>query len=197
MIFSTKKNPVNSESVKNIIDSLLLAFSADPIVRWIYPSAQQYLSYFPDFLLAFGKKAFDSHTVRYLDDYAGAAFWFPPHVEPDSDLLIETIQRTLSAEHQIEIFGLLEKMSHFHPSEPHWYLGVLGVDPAQQNQGYGSGLIQDVLDLCDRSKLPAYLESSNPINLAFYEKHGFEVIGQIQAYSSPAMFSMIRYSKNI
>ena len=196
MTFSTKGNPVKPEEVKNIVDSLVLAFSADPIVRWIYPSARQYLSNFPNFVAAFGKSAFDSHTVYYPDNYAGAALWFPPHVEPDGDLLMETIRQTLSTERQTEVFGLLEQISNFHPSQPHWYLGMLGVDPAQQNRGYASASIQGILDLCDRSELPAYLESSNSTNIAFYKKHGFKVIGEIQAHSSPTMFSMIRHPRN-
>ena len=196
MALLTKETSVESKEIKNIIGSLVLAFNNDPIVRWMYPLAQQYLNYFPDFLTAFGKNAFDSQTVYYSDNYAGAAFWFPPHVEPNGDLIIETIQKTISVKLQTEVFSLLEQMSELHPSEPHWYLGVLGVDPTRQKQGYGSKLIQDVLDLCDRAELPAYLESSNPINLAFYEKHGFKVIGEIKTNTSPTMSAMIRYPKN-
>lgn len=178
---------------QKIIDSLVLAFSNDPIVRWMYPSAQQYLSHFPDFLTAFGKNAFDAQTVYHADNYAGAAFWFPPHVEPDTDLMMETIQRTISPKLQAEMFILLEQMSDIHPTQPHWYLGVLGVDPVRQNQGHGSKLLQGVLDLCDRFELPAYLESSNPQNIAFYEKHGFKVISEIQTDTSPTISAMIRY----
>ena len=185
-------NSVKPES-KNIINSLVLAFSADPIARWMYPSAQQYLSHFPNFLTAFGKNAFDSQTVYYSHNYVGAAFWFPPNVEPDGNLVIATIQQTISIKLQTEVFSLLEQMSNFHPSQSHWYLGVLGVDPVQQKQGYGSGLVRDVLNICDHAELPAYLESSNPTNIAFYEKHGFKIMGEIQSSSSPTMFPMIRY----
>lgn len=196
MTLLTKENSVKPEAVKNIINSLVLAFSADPIARWMYPSARQYLGYFPDFMMAYGKKALDLRTVYYPNNYAGAAFWFPPNVKPDEEAVVETIQQTISPERQAEVFSLLEQMSHFYPSKPYWYLGILGVDPSQQNQGYGSNLIQAVLDLCDRSSLPAYLESSNRANLAFYEKHNFKVIGEIQTPSSPIMFPMIRYPEN-
>ena len=46
-----------------------------------------------------------------------------------------------------------------HPREPHWYLALLGVDPALQGRGFGPHLMQPVLDRCDSDRLPAYLET--------------------------------------
>ena len=45
---------------------------------------------------------------------------------------------------------------------------------------------------CDDDGLIAYLESSNPRNLSLYERHGFEIIGKIQAGTSPTLYPMIR-----
>jgi ribosomal protein S18 acetylase RimI-like enzyme len=45
---------------------------------------------------------------------------------------------------------------------------------------------------CDRDGLPAYLESSNPRNISLYQRHGFEVVGRIQAGTSPVMTPMYR-----
>lgn len=161
----------------------------------MYPSPQQYLSSFPNFITAFGKKALERDTVYYSQDFSGAAFWFPPGVEPNTNLVMDTLRQTIPTEHQTEVFSLLEQMSNLHPSEPHWYLGILGVDPARQKQGYGSKLIRGILDLCDCFELPAYLESSNPMNIAFYKKHGFEVVGEIQTNTSPTISAMIRYPR--
>jgi L-amino acid N-acyltransferase YncA len=52
------------------------------------------------------------------------------------------------------------------------------------------GLLQ-----CDRHHMPAYLESSNPANLSFYERHGFEVLGTIQVGASPPIFPMLRHPR--
>jgi hypothetical protein len=35
------------------------------------------------------------------------------------------------------------------------------------------------LDRCDAEGLPAYLESTNPENLPYYRRFGFEVTGEI------------------
>jgi hypothetical protein len=44
----------------------------------------------------------------------------------------------------------------------------------------------------DRDGLPAYLEASAPRNRALYERHGFEVVGEIQAGDSPPLWPMLR-----
>ena len=180
-------------AVENLINSIVLAFEADPIVRWMYPTQEQYLKNFPNFIKAFAGKAFEHNTVFCTKDYAGGAFWFPPEIELESDAIVELIQQTVSEPTQNEVFELLEQMDDFHPHESYWYLAVLGVNPAQQKRGYGSTLLQQVLDDCDRHNRLAYLESSNPINIPFYQRHGFEIVGEIQVGISPTMFPMIRH----
>jgi hypothetical protein len=59
---------------------VVLAFSADPVVRWTWPDAQQYLRHFPRFVQAFGGKAFAHGSAYYVDGYAGTALWLSPGV---------------------------------------------------------------------------------------------------------------------
>jgi hypothetical protein len=48
------------------------------------------------------------------------------------------------------------------------------------------------LEIVDRAHLPAYLDSTNPRNIPFYERHGFQVTGQRQAGGCPPIISMLR-----
>ena len=73
-------------------------------------------------------------------------------------------------------FNLIEK---HHPRNPHYYLAVLGTEPAHQGKGIGSALMQPVLELCDREGVPAYLESSKERNVPYYRRHGFEVTEEL------------------
>lgn len=91
-----------------------------------------------------------------------------------------------------ELYGVMEKMAEYHPREPHWYLPLIGVDPAHQRKGYGSALLGYALEQCDRDRQLAYLESSNPRNIPLYERHGFRAIGEIQVGTSPRMVPMVR-----
>ena len=59
----------------------------------------------------------------------------------------------------------------------HWYLQTLGVEPAHQGKGYGSLLMEYMLEKLDTSNsLPVYLETSTEINVKFYKRFGFEVM---------------------
>lgn len=190
---ATSVKSVTASDIADVVAVEVLAFNTDPIARWLYPEPDQYLTYFPQFVRTFGGKAFEQNTAYYLDDYIGAALWFPPDIEADAELLIDLIQRSVAEQDQADLFDFLEQMGHYHPTEPHWYLAILGIEPNRQSKGYGATLIQNILQECDRTRTPAYLESSNRRNVRFYQRHGFEVIGTIQAGASPTMFPMIRY----
>jgi len=175
-----------------VIDVLVLAFSTDPAVRWLFPDPNQFLSHFPSFVRAFGGKAFAEGSSYYADGFAGAALWLPPGVYPDDDVLFPLLRRTLAEREQADAFAVFEQMGSFHPSEPHWYLPLIGVDPTRQRKGHGTALMRHALIPCDRDQIPAYLESSNPDNIPLYQQLGFELLGTIQAGASPQLFPMLR-----
>ena len=87
---------------------------------------------------------------------------------------------------------MFEQMDALHPQEAHWYLPLIGVDPAQQGKGIGSALLSHVLNVCDGQKVLAYLEATSPRNVPLYERHGFEAVGGIQAADSPRIIAMLR-----
>jgi GNAT superfamily N-acetyltransferase len=175
-----------------VLSSLTLAFSTDPAARWLYPDPHQFLTHFPEFARAFGGRAFEHGSAYMTEGYCGAALWLPPGVQPDDQTIWELVERTASPPIQSDMAGIFEQMASYHPREPHWYLPLIGVEPAYQNRGYGAALLRRALEVCDREGLPAYLESSNPMNIPLYERHGFRTIGTIQAGSSPALYPMLR-----
>ena len=183
---------VTPSSADQAVGTVVLAFSADPIARWFYPDPHQYLLHLPSFVRAFAGKAFEHNSAYCVDGYLGAALWLPPNVHPDENVLAALLQRTIPKENQQEIFAFTERMNSSHPSEPHWYLPMIGVDPAKQGNGYGSALMKHALARCDSESKLAYLESSSPRSIPFYRRHGFELLGTIQVGSSPPLFPMMR-----
>jgi ribosomal protein S18 acetylase RimI-like enzyme len=175
-----------------IIDVLVRSNWADPVARWVWPDSQQFLMHFPNFVRAFGGKAFTHGIAYFIDGHIAAALWLPPNVHPDEDQLINLVQSTVSEKIQKDYLPVLEQMGHYHPSEPHWYLPLIGFDPYQQNKGYGSALLQHALMQCDRDNKLVYLESSNHKSVSLYQRHGFEVLGIIQVGRSPPIFPMLR-----
>jgi ribosomal protein S18 acetylase RimI-like enzyme len=172
--------------------TLARAFHSDPMTRWCIPDDEVYSACFPDFVRAFAGDAFNAQTVHSIANHAGIAIWLAPGATPDYDALATVLQKAMPAPQSLEAESVMEQMSAFHPSEPHWYLPLIGVDPAQQRQQLGSHLMRHMLTICDKQGVPAYLESSNPANIPFYERHGFKRLGEVQAGSSPAVYPMQR-----
>jgi ribosomal protein S18 acetylase RimI-like enzyme len=175
-----------------VVDTIVLAFSTDPAARWMYPAPEQYLECFPTFVRAFGGRAFDYGTASVAEEVRGAAMWLPPGVRPDEGAIADLIQRTIPGAEQEPLFAVFDRMGQYHPDEPHWHLPLIGVDPTQQRKGYGSVLLAHMLRFCDHDSTPAYLESSNPVNIPLYQRHGFEVLGTIQVGTSPPITPMLR-----
>jgi ribosomal protein S18 acetylase RimI-like enzyme len=175
-----------------VVSLMMLAFSADPATRWMYPDPRQYLSCYPTFVRLYAGAAFDSGTVHVVEANRGAAMWLPPGTEPDEEGLGGLLRESIAPARLAEVFELAEQMASYHPAEPHWFLPLIGIDPVCQGMGYGSALLTHTLNQCDRDRQLAYLDSTNPKNLPLYERHGFERLGVIQAGSCPPVFPMLR-----
>lgn len=174
------------------VKAIVEAFSSDPAARWMYPDSQQYWQHFPSFVEAFAGAAFEHGSADLVDGYLAAALWLPPGIHPDEEAMSKLIRTTVPENDQANVFAIFEQMDRHHPAQPHWYLPMIGVDPAHQGKGYGSALLQHALARCDREDKLAYLESTSPSSVRLYQRHGFELLGTIQVGSSPQLFSMIR-----
>ncbi len=176
-------------------DIFTLAFVDDPVLRWIMADGSLYLKNLGAAQFALGGRALEHGTGHCLDDFSAAAFWLPPGVEVDEAAMGAVIERVATEKVRGDLFGIVEQMGQFHPNEPHWYLAVLGVDVHRQGKGLGAMLMKHALARIDGEGLPAYLESSNPRNIPFYERHGFEVMGRIQSGKSPVVTPMLRRAR--
>ena len=174
---------------------LTLAFGSDPPFRWLWPDPQQYLEAFPRYARALGGGALEHGTAHYAQGFSGVALLLPPGVEPEEAALKGVIQETVAEERKGALFAMIDQMGAFHPPQAHWYLPLIGVDPAHQGKGIGSALLSQVLSACDGQKLPAYLEATSPRNLRFYERHGFEALGRIQVGDAAPVVPMWRNPK--
>src|SRR4030095_13623329 len=175
-----------------VVHTIVLAFAADPVVRWFWPEAHQYLESMPAFTVAFSGGGFKAGSAYTTDGYEGAALWLPPDVHPDENAVDAIVEQTVARPLRGDLQPLSGNMAAFHPDGPHWYLPMIGVDPAHQNKGIGAVLLRHALDRCDREGLPPYLESTNPRNISLYLRNGFVAVGEIQGGSSPTMVPMLR-----
>jgi ribosomal protein S18 acetylase RimI-like enzyme len=148
--------------------------------------------YWPSFAEAFGGRAFDHGTAHGIENCRAVALWMRHGVEPDEEAIVGLMAESTDEAIFKDVNGLFEQMGALHPAVDHWYLPLIGVDSGAQGRGLGSALLRHALSSCDSDGLPAYLEATNPRNRDLYARHGFKVVGVIQAGSSPPMWAMLR-----
>jgi GNAT superfamily N-acetyltransferase len=181
--------------VDRAIATLVLAFGADPVARWIYDDPDHYLRHIPRLFRALGTSSFAAGTAQRTSDGFGVALWFPPGVHSEDETLEAVIAETIAAEKRAEVGAAFERTEQYRPTEAHWYLSLIGVEALHRNKGCGAALLEHGLRQCDREHRPAYLWSSNPLNISLYKRHGFEIVGTIQVGSSPSIFPMLRRAR--
>lgn len=179
------------------------AFYDDPVMAWMLPdpvARQRRLHRLFAALTRYhhlSRGGVEVASAVPADPAIGAcALWDPPggwqHTTAEElramPSLVLTFGRTLRRGQQVD-----ELMKRHHPEEPHWYLAVIGSDPSVRGSGQGHALMRSRLDRCDAEHAPAYLESSNPVNIGYYQRFGFEVTGEIRLPDGgPPMWPMWR-----
>jgi GNAT superfamily N-acetyltransferase len=88
--------------------------------------------------------------------------------------------------------SLLAEVERRHPTEPHWYLALLGTDPSVQGRGLGTTVLGPVLGRCDTDGVPAYTETQRQENVAWYRRCGFAVIDELRIRRAPPIWRLWR-----
>ena len=84
----------------------------------------------------------------------------------------------------------------FAPSEPHYYLGVIGVDPKLRGRGIGNRLLTAFCSLSADDPLSGgvYLETAQPSNIPFYRGAGFIEAGRENLGNGPLWCMLLRHA---
>jgi ribosomal protein S18 acetylase RimI-like enzyme len=130
------------------------------------------------------------------DDQSAAALWSPPG---QWKIPFRSIARHTGT--FLKLYGwrfipnltVLADMEKHHPAEPHYYLEILGTDPARQGHGLGTALMTPMVERADREGVGMYLESSKESNVAYYARFGFTVTKELHhRRNGPSMWLMWR-----
>lgn len=170
---------------------LARAFEDDPLTTWMVPRRAGLPRLFRG-LLRPALALDEVYTTEALD---GAAFWNPPGTFPlggwANARMGLTMAGLLGWRLPSRTPGLLYFDRH-HPRAPHWYLQILGTEPARQGGGVATALLAPVLERCDRDGLPVYLEASKERNVPFYARFGFTVTDEMHVPGGPPLWAMWR-----
>ena len=192
---SSLVSTVAAAEKERAVSTIMAAFIADPPARWMLPDPHQYLTHFPEFVHRVCGSAFDNQSAFVAEGFMGAALWLPPGVDPDGEGIGQWMNEAVPEADQDKVSAFFDEIGKYHPREPIWYLAMIGVDPARQGLGLGSAMLSHALERVDRDGKPAYLEASTTGSRDLYARHGFEVIGTIQAADSPTMYPMLRKAR--
>jgi len=114
------------------------------------------------------------------DQLAGAAgISLPGEVEwPES---LQEVYENLKKKIGPDAVSRLETYSQIadtnRPAEPHYQLGMIGVDPEHQGRGCGGQLLHSVNEMSEShpKSTGVWLDTENPRNVPYYQRFGYEV----------------------
>jgi ribosomal protein S18 acetylase RimI-like enzyme len=86
----------------------------------------------------------------------------------------------------------LSSMDAGHPQTPHLFLHTVGADPGHQRRGAGRALVGKVVEHADAQGRPAYLMTSRPDLIGFYQGFGFGSVGQLALPRGLTVWQMLR-----
>jgi Acetyltransferase (GNAT) family. len=164
--------------VQAATETLTDAFGSDPVWSWAFPERDR-LEVWWRFWVA---GAVPQGWVSMTEGAGAVSVWIPPggyECAPEDEAHVEPLTRSLAGSRADLVLETLDRFDANHPRDvPHYYLSFLGTASRHRGHGLGMTLLAADLARVDEVHMPAYLESSNPVNLARYEGVGFEPRGE-------------------
>lgn len=92
---TTELSTVAASDANKTFATMISAFIADPLMRWMYPEPHSYVESFPKLVRAFTGSAFEDGTAYAAKDFSGAALWLQPGKTPDEEAAGALIEETV------------------------------------------------------------------------------------------------------
>jgi len=94
----------------------------------------------------------------------------------------------------VRILNWVGEWARRDPSEPHWHLGPVAVEPILRGQGIGTAMLNAFCMVVDGTGAPAYLETDKRENVRLYQRFGFSIVESAEVLAVPNWF-MSRLSR--
>ena len=182
--------PLAPERIPEAALLLRRAFDADPMFRFLLPGERARGAWVTLVMASALEECLTRGAIwsAHLDALAGTIAVIPPgHAHASLTRRVGRMIRLLATTPTVPppprflLSGprVLSLIASHHPAEPHLYVQVLGADPSFHGRGVGAALIEKALECAAATGVFAYLETTNPKNLAFYRRFGFHVTEQV------------------
>ena len=179
---------IASDRLDEAAGVLARAFEHDPLIPYTYgerlaPDDARLLAFFHLGCLIRTETGWPLYGVERDGSLLGVACITSPGEVEWPASLNEAYRHTnalMGTEATARFEAYAETAEAFRPREPHYYLGVIGIEPTAQ----GTGLARLMLDVlhawsaADAGSAGVGLDTTKPENVALYEHFGYEVVGQ-------------------
>lgn len=186
--------PATEDDIPILAATLADAFTDDPVWSWMIPERDRPARLARVFS-ALLHRAIPLGQVRTTEDRQAVAMWSAPGQWklPAAEVVRAAPQMVRAAGVRLpRLLRRLGEVERVHDQQPpeHWYLEFIGTSGAARGQGHGAALLAE--GFARFGSTPAYLESSNSRNLPFYQRHGFEITGDLAVTSGPPQWTLWR-----
>jgi GNAT superfamily N-acetyltransferase len=170
------------------------AYADDPLSSWIFADAPSRVDACAIWYGLFVETYARCAQVTWLADDQAVCLWHTPDDPglewPDVPSIGGVLAALVGESGAERVGNALHPISDITPSEPHVYVNFLAVDPARQGRGAGGRAIAPALEAARAAGLGVRLESTNPRNLPFYERLGFQRHAELQLGNGPLLNSL-------
>jgi hypothetical protein len=198
MLYQIEKKDVNNAAMV-----LGKSFINYPVFSFILPDLsyrEKKLKFIFKFLINLGLLSGD--VIATSNKLEGISIWIDSSSKKTSAIkiiwycLIPLLFRVnpVSVIRLIKIGRLKEKARKDILKSPYNLLDLIGVDPMYQHQGHAHRIIESKLRDYDNQFNPCYLETSDKVNISFYEKYNFRLYHEYQL-KKINVYCLLRESK--
>ncbi len=177
-----------AEDRTKLVATAVAAFANDPALRHFFPD-QRYAQQATAFFGYLFDKRVEHGTVWVTEHCEATAMWSPPattisaddhHRAAESYAAMEAVVGDDAAQ---RLTAYNDQVDQQLPADnAYWYLGVLATHPDHGGRGYGAKVMRSGLDNATGA---AFLETTNPANVGYYERLGWTVTASITTHALP------------
>jgi GNAT superfamily N-acetyltransferase len=182
--------------IDGIINIFTSAFFEDPLWGPVFPDVTRRAGQANAFWRQFVTSALRYPWTFVTEQGESAATWLPPGSDEftaeDEDAFESFLVAIADQQIADNILAILKLFEESRPSEPHYYLSLLGTHENERGHGSGMALLRENLARIDILGKPAYLESTNPRNNKRYMSVGFRPHGSFTIPSGHIVTTMWR-----
>jgi GNAT superfamily N-acetyltransferase len=177
-----------AEDRAEVVATAVAAFANDPALRHFFPDER-----YPQQAEAFFGYLFDKRvghgTVWVTERCEATAMWSPPANSVSADNhqraaeSYAAMEAAVGADAAQRLRVYNDEVDEHLPGDGScWYLGVLATHPDQTGHRYGAKVMRESLD---QIAGPAFLETTQPANVNYYESLGWTVTASITTHALP------------